>query len=311
MRISSVIVNICRQLNEKKYQEKKVSFGNENPEKIFYVIRWIDGGGLFSYVINALGHIKYAIQNNYIPVIDMMNYSNPYLNKKDIGKINSWEYYFEQPFGYSLKDIKNSKNIIISNGLIISDRPRGTQESYEDVNGILSDWRELAHKYIRIKDNIKAIISIERNKIITKEDKVLGIICRGTDYIKQKPKGHWIQPTPEMVIDLSKDVIKNYRCNKIFLATEDKYIYERISSAFGNIVVTNDKAWIEYNGGWINTYNTNRANDEYLKGLEYLTTIAILSSCDCLIGGRVGGTTGALLLGDKFEYTYFFNLGCY
>ena len=112
--------------------------------------------------------------------------------------------------------------------------------------------------------------------------KFLGIIIRGTDYTTLKPKGHAIQPSIEMVIEKANEVMTSFKCKKIFLATEDKRNYDRIVEVFGvQNVLTNQKRWIDYKGGMINTYYDNniRKNDRYISGLEYLSTIYILSKC--------------------------------
>jgi hypothetical protein len=49
-----------------------------------------------------------------------------------------------------------------------------------------------------------------------------------------------------------------------------------------------------------------------MKGLEYLTTVALLAQCNCLIGSLVGATVGALGLNmGKYENTFIYELGEY
>ena len=55
------------------------SFGNFNKRKIFYVIRRSPGAGLFSNVIYVLNHINIALKHNFTPVVDMENFTNPYI----------------------------------------------------------------------------------------------------------------------------------------------------------------------------------------------------------------------------------------
>ena len=49
-----------------------------------------------------------------------------------------------------------------------------------------------------------------------KEDKVLGIRCRGTDYIKEKPKNHPVQPEISDVLREAKRIISEHHCTKFF-----------------------------------------------------------------------------------------------
>jgi hypothetical protein len=53
-------------------------------------------------------------------------------------------------------------------------------------------------------------------------------------------------------------------------------------------------------------------NEIYNRGIEYLSSIYLLSRCDALIGGNCGGSISALLMnGGKYEFTEIFNLGLY
>jgi hypothetical protein len=61
----------------------------------------------------------------------------------------------------------------------------------------------------------------------------------------------------------------------------------------------------------IGSFSIDRKNDNYHKGLEYLTTIYMLSKCNALIAGQCGGTTGAVLLSKNHEFSYLWDLGYY
>ena len=75
-----------------KWHERKKKFGNDNPGKIFYIIRRHDmHAGLFSFVMSNLGAIKECLNKKYIPVIDMMNSPNSMLGSEETGKRNAWE----------------------------------------------------------------------------------------------------------------------------------------------------------------------------------------------------------------------------
>ena len=58
-------------------------------------------------------------------------------------------------------------------------------------------------------------------------------------------------------------------------------------------------------------YLITEKNDKYLKGREYLINILLLAKCNCLVAGSVGGTYGALLLSEGYEYQFVFDLGFY
>jgi hypothetical protein len=54
-----------------------------------------------------------------------------------------------------------------------------------------------------------------------------------------------------------------------------------------------------------------RERDKYFLGLEYLSSVNILSKCPYFIGGQTLGTFGVYALTEGFEYDYVYNLGKY
>ena len=61
-------------------------YGELNPDTTFYVIRRSDGhAGINSQFNTNLGHVRYAVNNGWIPVIDMQNYPNAYLEETKAG----------------------------------------------------------------------------------------------------------------------------------------------------------------------------------------------------------------------------------
>lgn len=298
---------------EKKYwEEHKVRYGNENPDKIFYVIRRRDlYCGLFSLVLTNLVRINEAVKQGYIPVIDMQNDFNIYLAKDKIGKENAWEYFFEQPAGYSLKDISKSKNVIIGSGAVPVMFPYLDVKFLMDETGELEYWRKLAKKYIVLCDGAKQFIDAEYERLFNKDDKVLGVKCRGTDYAKGKPKNHPIQPTPQLAVEKAEEIFEEQSCTKVFLATEDAEFYDIFAKRFGDKLITNKTNYLEYRGGSTGKEEYELSDGGLKAGMEYLTTTCILARCNCLCAGCVSATVGALLLTEGYEYTYLFDLGIY
>lgn len=65
-------------------------------------------------------------------------------------------------------------------------------------------------------------------------------------------------------------------------------------------------------GQYLASIRTNRKNDKYLKGLEYLANIYLLTKCDSIITPIVGGGLGAIRInGNKYHHKYIFDLGEY
>lgn len=294
-------------LSKWKWSERKICQGLENKDKTFFVIRRNSKTvGLFSYVLTVIGYLKIAEENGYIPVVDMQNYLSPYLSEK--GKQNVWEYYFKQPGGYSLDDIRHSRNIILSSGEVPLQMP-GLQ-IFSDKQQ-LTEWRNIYQKYVRLNAETEAYINELRAQLWGKE-KVLGVLCRGTDYRDLKPKKHPIQPEVADVIAMAKKAMLEAQCEKIYLATEDKEILEQFRQEFGDVLIFPDINLRPYKKNeLISTIEVEREDDKRLKGLEYLAQIELLSRCNCFIGSGCGGSYAALLMSPGFEWQYLWDLGVY
>ena len=106
--------------------------------------------------------------------------------------------------------------------------------------------------------------------------------------------------------------INEWKCNKIFLATEDKTIVQIFKQVFRDFCVTFDKVFLDYNPQeYVSVQRIDRPNDHFLQGKEYLTEMILLSTCNSFVATQCNGTFFAVLAADKFEHTYIFNLGKY
>lgn len=292
-----------------KWRERKASYGSENPDKVFYVIRRAGSKvGLFSLVMTTLGYIKYALDQEYIPVVDMCNDDNTYMQEDRKG--NVWEYYFEQPCGYTLDDIRNSKHIIIGNGLINGSVPFPQEEiAYDEAS--LAEWKTIADKYLIVKDEILQEAGALKEKLFGKE-RFLGVLLRGTDYVNSRPKDHPVQPTVEQAEEQIDRLLGEYDLQKIYLATEDAGIYERLLDKYGEkLIAMNVDRYITSETENINDISVKRSADKYQMGKEYLINILLLSKGDYLLAGNAGGSQGALLFRGEKDSKYIFNLGKY
>lgn len=297
---------------ERYWQEHEKHFGNENADQVFYIIRRRDCYcGLFSLFLTNLQKIDDALKAGYIPVVDMQNNFNIYLQEDKIGRENAWEYYFKQPCGYSLRDIQKSKNVIIGSGATPEMFPFSNFDFLLGRTGELEHWRELAKKYMKLSDRAAERVESEYERLFPKSGKVLGVIARGTDYIAEKPSRHRIQPSIDQIVSKAEEIFAEKHCAKIFLATEDKRYYEAFQERFQDLLITNTKKYAEYRVGGIGKQLYEDMDDSYENGMEYLVTIMLLSKCNYLCGGCVSGTVGALLLTEGYEDIYLFDLGRY
>lgn len=305
---------IRRKKNELKITPHLCGTGKEIYPKDIYIIRWNNpSAGLFAYILNIMGEIWYAEQKGYVPVVDMQSQLNTYLTDAQVGYNNAWNFYFEDVGGIGINECGKYKNVYISNGMGMPYSPCpsvGWMNSKKEI----CLWQEMAKKYLVLKPEVKRFCEQEYKAMIADGERVLGVKCRGTDYNPISAKGHPIQPSVDQVIKRADKIMAKYNCDKIYLSTEDKQIVQRFKKHYGRKLVVSTSFRVDYDihtEACVSSYSTNRDNDKYLQGLEYLRDEYVLSKCNCLIGGINGGTAGALLMGKGFEYTYFWYLGRY
>ena len=301
-----------------KGRERKVCLGSKNADKTFYVIGWNDeGGGLFWLVNKVCMHIAYALDSGYIPVVDLKNYVTQYTLKNVKERENVWEMFFKQPAGYGLEDVAGSKNVIINR---MSPAPQGKYlmgqaEFYDNPNRI-AYFRNIFKQYIHPNDKTLDYLRLKESEILKGKGRVLGILCRGTDYVMTKPKNHPVQPDVTEVIKDARQVMKEQRCDYVFVATEDQDLLVALKAEFGEKLLSLDQrrysckdmcsdqmlAQVKEKDG-----ERNPTKD----ALDYLAAIYLLTRCCCFIGGRTGGTKGVLLMNDGFDYQKIYDLGLY
>jgi len=269
-----------------------------------------------------LGGISFADKNNFIPVIDMKNYKSPYISDDELGRVNAWEYYFEQPGNISLEDVYSSQKYMVGINSLWHDWPNylGPQnwiraDFYYNRGGALSGgkldyWRKLCKKYIRFKPAVLERLGALQEK--TKGKKILGVSIRGTDFVARKPSSHPIQPTSEQVIEKAREVLREKNFDAVYLATEDKNIVAKFQAAFGEKLITLEQDYLDYDSNkWVTAQFTDRKNDRYLRGRDYLVSKLMLTKCQGLITSIMSGSIGAMCLSEGFEYLYVFDLGVY
>lgn len=304
----------AKKYKERKYWEEHIEhLGKENKDKYFYIIRRQDAYcGLCSIYITAISQIRECIKKGYVPIIDMQNNFNIYLDQTQVGKENAWEYYFEQPLGYSLSDISKSQNVIWGSVFGNYVLPYMDIDFLLGKTGEIDYWRNCASKYMKIKAEIVEQAQKEWERLFSKNDKVLGVRCRGTDYVMERPKWHAVQPNIDQVLEQISRIMKEQHCTKIYLMTEDEKYYQAIENEWGNSVVTyREDDFIKYSSGSVGKASYEQTNNCRESGKHYLIQTMLLSKCHCLCAGRVSATAVALLMTTGYEYVYLFDLGIY
>jgi hypothetical protein len=247
----------------------------------------------------------------YIPIIDLKSFPNAY-NKGNTSIMNPWEFFFIQPYNYTLEEVKlYAKNIKYYKCTGKENRPR-EKKIYYNKNSIFF-WHNFEEKFMPLKKEIIEESNSIMKQLFGNSTNILGVKVRGTDYISLKLKGHSIQPKIEKVILDVKMMDKKYKYDFIFFATEDEIIKKKFIPEFGDkLRVLNPKVKINYN--YNNTYMINLneniyGNIEYIR--NYVLNIIILSKCLDIITSKCTGATGIFILTNGFRNAKIYNLGEY
>ena len=271
--------------------------------------------GLFCYFNQVLSGLAYAERRNMIPVVDMRTLPNSLLDSDKTGRVNSWEYYFEQPAGIGLDDALSQDDYQVLE-LAVTESPSLDAAFFRNFCGQLSFWRRICRKYIRFAP--AATERFERMKAKYEGMRILGVLVRGTDYVTTKPGGHPIPPTARQAIVKAGEAMRERSFDAVYLATEDKRVVREFQEAFGEKLILPEAQYVDYDytktdkfKNWLYNYHNDRENDRYLSGMEYLVSILFLSQCEGLITSGNNGSAAAMILSGGFEYFYFFDLGMY
>lgn len=286
----------------------------------------MQGTGIFCDLLAFLRWVHFAEIMGYTPVIDMQNVPNLYLEDSEIGQINAYEYFYRQPAGMGVEEAYRAQEVCFVNRL---DCPYSftlrQKRCYRRVTAI-RDWvydgnrekhfalyKRLYDTYFVPSDEAAAFADARWRELVAPGERVLGLLCRGSDYISKRPYKHQIQPTPEQIIRKVDDFLAAHEVDKIFVATEDEGILATLAAHYGGRVVYIDCPRLTTAPGEsVAEAFARRHVDKRLNGLNYYASIACLARCDHLIAGKTMATQFIRTMRDSdFDTEFYWNLGRY
>ena len=152
------------------------------------------------------------------------------------------------------------------------------------------------------------------------DDKVLGVLIRGTDYKLTEVGANNKQASTEILIPKIREFMEEYHFDKIFLATEDNDALDAIFSEFGKdkvrVIAQERFSVSDFKNIHLikDLEKEKRTGDAYEAALEditvnYFYALRFLAKCNSFIAsGTCSGTK--MVLGfnaGKFEHQYIFN----
>lgn len=270
---------------------KYKSFGDKNPDKMFFVI-WREclGAGMFSNINHVLVFLFLLENTPFIPVVDFKNFKTLYNEDQLINETeNSWEYYFKQVSDYSLDEIYQSKNVFFCDGKFPEGRflPKFEDKYY------YKKMKELFNPQDYIQELVKKFDKEFEN------NRVLGVHFRGQ--AMNISRNHGYGPTIEQMFKNTDEIIEKFNIDKIFVSTEDQGYLEAYIKRYGNKVFYADTYRTKYK----NAYNIRpRENHMYLMGLEVLIDTILIMKCNGMLYGNSSITNAIKGMDEKFEFTY-------
>lgn len=332
-----VIVGGCKKIYTialKKYRILKTRltvkahfcYGNKNKDKTFFVISCnTKEMGLYSIVLYVLPFIDYAIKKKYIPIIDLKRIYMPNLQDEDkMGIENAWEYYYEQPVKpYTLEEVYQSKNVIIKVDEAYGFQRPDWNSMFPTNEAELKLWNNIIVSYVRLNNELKNRVAIEKEKIFHSDQKVLGVgiraglragMLRNEALYNKHPK----QPSCEELMDIVENKMKEWGCDRIFLSCDDREYLNKFIMRFGNRCCYMERKRMHFFENDSPVMEVAERAKEYAectvleKTKEYIVEVYLLAQCNCLYSCIGGGAQFAYFLnGGQYEHLEVYDKGLY
>ena len=310
--IESMTYNSQQVMNGLYWLTEKVSYGEENPDKTFVLIKSHLGhegiAGVLRYVLNKLEVIR-ATGRDLEPVVDLGIFGEINQFCRGTGA-DVWSMYFEPVSRYSVRDVYNSKNVLLPyDGM-------KTKNPYLYEQDILSDYPGLIRKYLRFKKETLAYCEEQLKKIIPGDVKrYIGVVGRGTDYNMQLSgalSNYLMRPlTGADILKKTEELFDAGAYDGIFLATEDEQVFDLfMKSNLKDRIFYVEQERISYNPEdtsrrFLADYYKEETNrDGYSENLRYISIIYILSRASALLSTTLCGAAKIAwgLSEDGFEH---------
>lgn len=291
--------------------QKKISFGDENKDKTIYIVKpdYQDGvEGLLSLLYKQILYIDFAKRKGYVPFVDWKNYKTQYYD----GENNAWEFFFKQPSEITEAEVYKSQKVYLSGWTFKTINPDNLFESnifhskaIRDLSGkMLRENLEFSEDVLRLVDQEAESLQIE---------KCIGVYIRGTDYVKLKPSGEYVQPSVYQMKCKIREFENKYNA-PIFLVTEDGDIFDKLKGEFGETIkiVSFDTFIRNYEGKDVLSKSDVLEKDKKLRGQKYLAKMILLAKCKYFVGSMTQGSKFSYILNNgNYSDEYVFDLGLY
>lgn len=279
-------VRTVRQLTDKNNLIYVESYGDRQTEDVLFFIDMEESGsGFFADHNRLLALLYFADKYDMKPVVKYHE-GYCYAEKHPVnGTANPFEYYFEQPAGIGLEEMKSYARVFRSrkeNSYEVNklcDEPNGYARSKE----YLDEMARITARYIRLNSIVKEKMDKEMDALV-QGGKTLAVHVRGTDF-KQNFNGHPIIVGVDEYLETTADVFGKGSYEKVFLATDDSEALKKYQERFGDKLFFYSDVVRSDGNDTVMHSKMERENHRYLLGYEVLRDMYTLSVCDGLIAG--------------------------
>lgn len=297
------------------------SFGELNPDKTFYVLRYdFPKAGIFTVCFDFLPQFEWAETQGYIPIVDMENYRLPLWGTDEEG--NLWELYFQQVSNnISLDEVYKSKNVILGwkNGM--SYKNPFIRPDWNCIGTCSKDniehWGKVFNRYVILNPDI-----LERVDKFYDENmrgkRILGVVMRECYRwcALVKPElgnAHPVLFTPEQSIQHAENYMKEWEYDYIFLVSDDEECSLRFKECFGDRCILYDRPrGVFFKQGKPVAESSRATESMEERSVNYLIEIELLSRCTAIFSGITSGTEVALMRNHgMYEHVEIYDKGVY
>lgn len=263
-------------------------YGRENRDKIIYYICEDNANmGFFAMYRSWLEYLYFSDICGYVPAI----YAGRHFAYKEenhaLGTRNPFEYYFVQPAGLGLHEVKNSYKVVTSNLLhreIVELVYTGKYGEYWYTQDYLRTMGNIVNKYVRFNEVTWKYICNGLEKLNIQNNKVLGAHIRGTDF-KRGFNVHPVYLTAEDCFSAIDGILEVKKYDKIFVATDDKRLLNQFLEKYGSKMCCYKDVFRNDKDKSVVFEKSTRKNHKYRLGLEVLRDMYTLAVCDGLVAG--------------------------
>lgn len=283
------------------------NLGPLNPDKNFFVMdAYYSNLGLFAMFEKAECCARYVKSRGFIPVIRILKAADSIYS--DGSGDDIWIKFYNQPEGYRLEEVLQSRNVCFSPGFY-----NGSIQSKlmnEVSAGVTLAWPDGIYN-----DRVKVYMEEREKRFLPYPEQTLGVLARGTDYVNTHLQNHTVHANKEMIGEKMDELLAEREdLEYIYLATEDASYCEYFKERYGDrIFFTDQKRFVTKPGELLADHHRQdeQKSDGFTMGVEYALSIGLLAKCNSLLAsGGCAGVGQALKENDgRFKSVFVYNLG--